>query len=117
VNKTAVIPTLVHLLSKAQDDIHLTLISLTLESLEAILAQSDISNQYDRIIKDLFNINDSMSKLAHWKLSNNVTIKKMATKIQKRLNKIKMLHIHATLLKNLVHQGAYIDCIFIFDNK
>lgn len=101
VNKTAVIPTLVHLLSKAQDDIHLTLISLTLESLEAILAQSDISNQYDRIIKDLFNINDSMSKLAHWKLSNNVTIKKM----------------DATLLKNLVHQGAYIDCIFIFDNK
>jgi precorrin-6B methylase 2 len=107
-----VIPTLVHLLASVQDDAMLTLVSLTLESLDAILKCNTVLNQYGLIIQNMFNLEDIFAKMEEWKTvgaSSNVS--KMVVKVLDHLEKIKSLHVHVMLHRML--KGQYSDIIII----
>lgn len=108
-NKTAVIPTLVRLIANANVDLHITLITLTLESLDAILKNESKDTQYGIMIRDMFMLFDGLSKLEKWKNNSNITVSKMANKIYGHLEKIKVLHIHM-ILKKMLTSHYYADC-------
>jgi hypothetical protein len=92
---------------------HITLISLTLESLDAILKCSNVENQYANIIQNMFYLEDTMiNKMKVWKKSNNSTVSKMASKVLKHLKQVKVLYLHASLFK-VLSTRYYADCILI----